>query len=76
MSKKLKICVYADSRGAGLPHAIRKYSTNDIDFSVCYLRGATLRLIWEMIEMDLLTSKVDIFIVYAGICDITDRLQT
>lgn len=32
--------------------------------------------IWKMIEDDILTSDVDIYIVLASICDITDRFHT
>lgn len=74
--KKLKVRVYVDSRGVGLNQEIRKYSTEEMNFSACFIRGATLRVIWELIESDLLFSDVDVFIVYASICDITDRTYT
>lgn len=39
-----------------------------------FIRGAGLRRIWEDIEYDILLSneKLDIVIIYAGVCDITD----
>lgn len=66
--------VYADSRGAWLAHEIRKFNTPEINFSVQYIKGATLTEVWTMIETDLLTSKIDFIFIYAGVCNITDRV--
>lgn len=58
--------VYADSRGAWLSHEIRKFNSTDIDYSVHYRKGATLREIWAMIEMDLFCARIDFIFILAG----------
>lgn len=64
--------VYADSRGAWLAHEIRKFNTSEINYSVQYRKGATLTEVWAMIEIDLLSSKIDFIFILAGVCNITD----
>lgn len=73
---KYMVRVYADSRGAWLAHEIRKFNTEEIDYSVHYRKGATLTDIWAMIEGDLFSTKIDFIFIFAGICNITDRFYT
>lgn len=70
--EKFAVRIYADSRGAWLAHEIRKFNSAEISYSVHYRKGATLRAIWAMIEMDLLSTKIDFIFILAGVCDITD----
>lgn len=73
---KFIVRVYADSRGAWLAHELRKFTCTEIDYSVHYRKGATLREIWAMIEMDLFATRIDFVFVLAGVCDITDFTYT
>lgn len=65
--------LYSDSRGARICHLLRDQSDQNAIFRVRYRKGANLMQIWELIESDLLTKKIDLVIVMAGVCDLTDR---
>lgn len=65
--------VYCDSRGARLHQKLRDLSDFNTAFRVRFKRGATLKQLWELIEYDLLTKRIDLVVIFCGICDLTDR---
>lgn len=73
---KFTVGIYTDSRGSWLAHELRVFNDENIKFIVNYRKGSGLIGIWEMLEADLLTTRIDFAFIYAGICDITEKCYT
>lgn len=71
-SKKY-ILIVTDSRGSWLNREIQRYQTHLLKFKVIYRRGAGLAVLWEIIEWNLLSRRVDYVFILGGVCDLTDR---
>lgn len=65
--------VYCDSRGARLHQKLRDLSDFTTKFRVRFKHGATLKQLWEIIEYDLLTKRIDLVVIFCVICNLTDR---
>lgn len=72
---KTQILIITDSRGAWLSRELRNLVRHNhirnLNFYVIYRKGAGLALLWEIAEHALLSRKVDILLMFGGICDIT-----
>lgn len=70
---KQYVLIVCDSRGAWLHRELNRYQSYLLKFSVIYRKGASLEELWEIIEWNLLTKRIDYVFILGGICNITDR---
>lgn len=71
--RKFQVYIYTDSRGLWLRNALSNYRSEKIVYHVNARKGAGLQLVWTLAEYDLMTRDIDLIIIQAGICDLTDR---
>lgn len=71
--QRIQALVLADSRGSHLWRELRRINDDDVYFRVISRKGASLRKLWEIAEAEIFRGRVDIILLYGGICDLTDR---
>lgn len=67
-----QVYIYTDSRGRWLNQELQLIRDEGIAFHVTSLSGAGLERLWERAEFDLLNRRVDLVILFGGICNLTD----
>lgn len=75
MNRKFSVRIFADSRGTWLGHELDnlQHQYQFIDFKVLYRKGASLMKIWEMVEKELWYDRTDLYIIFGGVCDLTQK---
>lgn len=73
MNRKIKVKIFADSRGTWLGYHLGNIPQLNIEFSVKYRKGADIVKIWEMVEYEVLQDSADIYIIFGGVCDLTRK---
>lgn len=74
--RKQQVLIISDSRGSHLWREFRRTVNNEAYFRVIARKGASLRRLWEIAELEILKGRPDIIIILGGICDLTDRYYT